>query len=394
MARQQKGALSIFTALAMFILIGSVGLAIDTGRAYTMHDELQSAVDSCALSAALELNGATDAPARASLAGRFLAGKNRADFQSGAVVIPDSGVTFSSTLRGNFVSASSIAGANARYVRCTAQLTGVSAYLMSVLGVRQFDLVASATAAVAPSQSVCSLPMALCQGSSTAAGNIFGYVPGQKAVLGSSSASGFFTWADVLNTTSTPGLTPYYQAFVSYGTCGAQTAAGRCIGIQTGVVTSLDDGWNSRFGVYKSGGSGLSPAEAVPDITGFGYRGGTTPTGGWIVDYQTIRSPARTPNQFNIPGYAASADVNRNYGSPYRRLAVMPIVQCASTACGTGSKPIAGWACVLLLAAKRSNENAEIEFIARADDANSPCRAAGVAGGSDSIGPLVPVIVK
>lgn len=394
MVRQQQGALTIFTVLAIFILIGSVGLAIDTGRAYTMHDELQSAVDSCALSAAMELNGAADAPGRASLAGRFLAGKNYADFQSGAVIIPDSGVTFSSTLRGNFVSASSITGVNARYVRCTARLTGVSAHLMSVLGVLQFDLVASATAAVAPSQSVCSLPMALCQGRSTASDNIFGYAPGQKAVLGATSSGGFFTWADLLKTTPTPGLYPYYQAFVSHGICGVQTAAGRCIGIHTGLVTSLDDGWNSRFGIYKPGGVGLSPSTAIPDITGFGYRGGTTPMGGWIADYQTIRAPARTPNQFNIPGYPASANINRVYGSTYRRLSVMPIVQCSSSACGNGSKPIVGWACVLLLAVKRADENAEIEFIARADDARSPCRAAGVAGGDDSIGPLVPVIVK
>lgn len=394
LARGQRGALSIFTALSMFVLIGVVGLAIDTGRAYAIHDELQSAVDSCALSAALELNGASDAPTRAALAGRYLASRNKADLQSSAVIIPGSGVTFSNTLHGNFVPAASITGANARYVRCTAQLNGVAVYLMSVLGVNTLDLAASATAAVAPSQSVCSLPMALCAGSSTGAGNVFGYLPGQKAVLGSSSASGFFTWADVLNSTTSAGIDPYFQAFVAYGTCDAPTPAGRCIGIQTGVVTSLDDGWNSRFGVYKTGGSGLTPAQAIPDLSGHGYRGIATPSGGFVGDYSSVQVPARSPNQISIPSYSVPTDVNRLHGAPYRRLAVMPIVQCGSAACGSGGKPIAGWACVLLLAAKKPAENAEIEFLARADDPNSPCRAAGVPGGSGSIGPLVPVIVQ
>jgi hypothetical protein len=393
LARGQRGALSIFTALSMFVLIGCVGLAIDTGRAYAIHDELQAAVDSCALSAALELNGASDAPTRASLAGRYLAARNKADLQSSAVIIPDGGVTFSATLHGNFVPAASILGANARYVRCRAQLSGVSVYLMSVLGVNSLNLAASATAAVAPSQSVCSLPMALCEGSSTAAGNVFGYLPGEKAVLGASSTSGFFTWADVINST-TSGIAPYYQAFIAYGSCGAQTAAGRCIGTHTGVVTSLDDGWNSRFGVYKTGGSGLSPDQAIPDLSGYGYRGVTTPSGGFVSDYSSVQVPARSPNQLSIPSYSVPSDVNRLHGAPYRRLAVMPIVQCTSTACGTGGKPIAGWACVLLLAAKKPADNAEIEFLARADDPNSPCRAAGIPGGSGSIGPLVPVIVQ
>lgn len=72
---RQSGALSIFTAFAVVVLIGSIGLAIDTGRAYAVHDELQAAVDGCALSAALELNGGSDATSRASLAGRFVAGE-------------------------------------------------------------------------------------------------------------------------------------------------------------------------------------------------------------------------------------------------------------------------------------------------------------------------------
>lgn len=72
----------------------------------------------------------------------------------------------------------------------------------------------------------------------------------------------------------------------------------------------------------------------------------------------------------------------------------MPVVECGSNACGKSSKPISGWACVLMLAVKTSSQNAEIEIVARADDPASPCRASGVAGGSGAMGPLVPVIVQ
>lgn len=389
---KQRGALSIFTALAIFVLIGFVGLAIDTARVYTIHDELQSAVDSCALAGALELNGGTDAATRATAIGRFVAAKNSANLQSAAVAIPESGVTFSSTLRGNFVPATSISGANASYVRCRAQLTGISAYLMSVLGVGDVDLAASATAAAAPAQTVCSLPMALCAGNKGGTGNVFGYKAGEKAVLGATSSSGFFTWADVINTTPVPGLKPYADALAGGGTCGVRTSTGRCIGIQTGVVASLDDAWNARFGAYKS--NGLNPTDAVPDLTGYGYRDGNNPAKGWIEDYLSVRVPARTANQLNLPGYTVIPDVNRTHGAPYRRLSIMPVVECGSNACGKSSKPISGWACVLMLAVKTSSENAEIEIVARADDPASPCRASGVAGGSGAMGPLVPVIVQ
>lgn len=392
--KRQAGALSIFAALAMMVLLGSVGLAVDAARVYAVHDELQNAVDACALSAALELNGGSDATARAALAGRFVAARNKTGLQSSPVLIPPEGITFSSTVNGNFVTAANISSASARFVRCTAKLSGFSVLLMSVLGVEAINLSAQTTAAVVPSQSTCSLPMALCAGSSTSAGNIFGYAPGSKAVLGSSSTSGFFSWADVSGAGGGSGIETYYNAFVASGTCGAQTAAGRCVAIKAGVVSSLDDGWNSRFGVYKSGGSALSPQTAIPDLSGYGYRGGTSPAGGWVRNYLDTQVPNRSPNQLTIPGYNTAADVNRKFGSPYRRLTVMPIVQCNSSVCGSSSKPVVGWACVLLLAAKGSSENAEVEFLARADDPNSPCRVAGVPGGSLAIGPLVPVIVK
>jgi hypothetical protein len=53
-----------------------------------------------------------------------------------------------------------------------------------------------------------------------------------------------------------------------------------------------------------------------------------------------------------------------------------------------------GWACALMLSPKSPSQNAEVEFRGRADDPNSGCRSAGIAGGTNAIGPLVPVLVQ
>jgi len=231
----------------------------------------------------------------------------------------------------------------------------------------------------------------MCQGAG-ADTQLFGHQLGDKVTLGATQVSGFFMWANVLGIETGGALEPYAQAFLGSGFCGVQTAADRCIGIQTGVVTSLDDGWNSRFGLYKQGGSGLDPATAIPDLTGYGYR--PPPSGGAYSDYVQNRVPARQAYQGHIPSYTSPAQVHTHYGSSSRRLVSMPVVSCASSACGSGAKPILGWACALMLSPKSPSQDAEVEFRGRADDPNAGCRSAGIAGGTNAIGPLVPVLVQ
>lgn len=390
---RQTGALSLFTAIAIVVLIGFVGLAVDTGRMLTVRAELQSAVDACALSAALELNGRVDAPTRAVTAGRYVGNRNRASFQSTAVAIPTTGVTFSSTLAGPYVAAAAIAGSSANYVQCRADLAGITPFFLQVLGVTSVDLAATAKASVAPSQSVCAMPMALFEGGSAGSDPTnFDYRTGDVIAIGAqNSGRGFFTWADVMNSTTDNTLTPYATALIKYGTCGALTAPGRCLGIKTGEVATLVEEWNTRFGVYKS----YTPQQAVPDLTGYGYNPATTNAPTVLGDYADIRVPARSPYQSTIPAFSIPLNVNRDYGAPYRRLAVMPVVR-DDAACGSAAKKLVGWACVLLLkpVTTANDDPAKVMFISRADSASSPCRASGTAGGAGAIGPLVPVIVQ
>lgn len=64
------------------LLLGFMGLALDFGRLFVIRSELQTAVDSCALAAARELDGRADALARASSAGRTAGNANAVNFQS------------------------------------------------------------------------------------------------------------------------------------------------------------------------------------------------------------------------------------------------------------------------------------------------------------------------
>jgi uncharacterized membrane protein len=61
----QRGFVLIVTSLALTLLLGVAGLAIDMGRMYMIRAELQSFTDAAALSAALQLDGTSTGLAHA-----------------------------------------------------------------------------------------------------------------------------------------------------------------------------------------------------------------------------------------------------------------------------------------------------------------------------------------
>src|SRR5690606_9117162 len=80
--RRQRGAIIITAALALLLLLGFMGIALDFGRLFIVKTELQTALDSCALAAARELNGKSDAITRAVSAGSTAANVNGVNLQS------------------------------------------------------------------------------------------------------------------------------------------------------------------------------------------------------------------------------------------------------------------------------------------------------------------------
>src|SRR6266705_152747 len=78
----QKGAVIITVAFALLFLLGFMAIALDFGHMFVVKDELQTSMDACALAAAQELDGATDAITRATNAGTTTGNLNNVNFQS------------------------------------------------------------------------------------------------------------------------------------------------------------------------------------------------------------------------------------------------------------------------------------------------------------------------
>lgn len=380
----EVGALSVFAALSIAVLLGFVGLAVDLGRAFVIHEEMQAATDSCALAAATELNGGTDSALRARSAGRFFASGNSYDFQNTPVAIPATGVTFSATLNNGsaYQTADQVNGANMRYVKCTANSSGVVTSLLGVIGIDALDLSATAIASAVSSQSTCTLPMAL-MGSSRSAN--FGLTITELYAMPDG-----FVWADLRAVSDNRDLIEFRRRLAASGDCDAPTEVGRCVSVrETSDPKTLIEEWNSRFGVYKTPGAAVTPQTAVPDVTGHGFT-----QGGSLNAYNTVYAPNNTPFTGLIQSYSVPLNVNAQYGASNRRLSIMAIVDKDSRQCTSGNLRLLGWGCVLLTSPIRPNEDPQVEFLGSASSASSPCRTAGVPGGAGATGPLVPVLIQ
>jgi hypothetical protein len=399
--QKQSGFVLIFLALAIAVLLGFTGLAIDASRHMAIHAELQTAADSCALSAVNELNAAPDSLLRATEVGKYVGGyKNKKNFQSEIVEIQGSDIKFSSTLEGVYEDANSANYTTAAFVECKTFAPNIINIFLKFLNIENSDLSAAARATTIPSQSLCTLPIAAFAKNNSDAVN-FGYSKGDIINLSKTSSDvtgGFFTWADTSGTLGTTSLSPYVQKITQYGQCDVN-AVSRCIDIKTGAIASLEDAWNSRFGLYKNGSGSLQPQSAIPDISGYGYRlpGNSAvnapPTGGALMDYLVNRVNTRASFQSTIPGYNIPANIHINYGASTRRLSSIAVLS-TSNSCGGTKRTLIGWACVFMLAPKSSSQDAQVEYEGNASSQNSACRAFGTPGGESSNGPLVAVLIQ
>src|SRR5215210_2661032 len=102
---KQHGVSLILVAIALTLLLGFGGLVIDLGQLFVTKTELQSALDSCALAAAQELDGAGDALTRATNAGKTAGNANKLKYQKDGAAIVNGDITYSNTLNGAYSSA-------------------------------------------------------------------------------------------------------------------------------------------------------------------------------------------------------------------------------------------------------------------------------------------------
>ena len=167
--QQQKGAVIVTVALSLLFLLGFMGIALDFGRLFVVKTELQTAMDSCALAAAGELDGQSTALTRATSAGMTAGNLNNVNLQSpnwngqGKIVSAD--ITFKDL---DYVVTT--VPADAKYAQCQHTQTGIKMWLLQALGAFSGDtatypaarsVAALAVATRGNAQTTCPIPLAI-----------------------------------------------------------------------------------------------------------------------------------------------------------------------------------------------------------------------------------------
>ncbi|HEX7865361.1 MAG TPA: pilus assembly protein TadG-related protein [Variovorax sp.] len=414
----QGGAMIVTAALFLLFLMGFMGIALDFGHLFVVRTELQTAVDSCALSAARELDGQSTALTRAVSAGQSAGNSNRVNMQSatwsgqGQIVATD--ITFRDSAY-----AATTTPALARYAQCTHTQANVNIWLMKAMGAFSGDtagnpstrsVTASAVATRASAQSACPIPVAAKPKAGGTAPN-YGFVPGEWVTLimaQNAATGGQIGWANLDGSNSASETENELN-----GRCGAKV--GDTIGTP-GVQTTVADVWNQRFGIYKNSGD---PSTGRPDYTGYAYT-----SVNWPAQFNAYTgapgagAPASAQNfvtkraafascddtgtklsgsnscesitglSFNSfkkvanPGNVAGGHMQ--YGLD-RRFVTVPVVD--------GGNHVINYLCMLMLQPLSiPMTDVQLEFIGNAGAVGSPCTTSGLAGGT--AGPLVPVLVR
>jgi Flp pilus assembly protein TadG len=419
-SRRERGTVVVTACFFLIFSLGFMGIAIDFGRLFIVKTELQTAMDSCALAAAQELDSQASALTRARSAGITAANMNRVNLQStswdakGQVTLAD--ITFKDAGY-----SATVAPAGARYVQCQHTQAGVKMWLLQMIGLFNNDqasspatrsVLASAVATRASSQSNCPVPVAIKPKLNGVAPS-YGYQVGEWVTLfdkGGASA-GEMGW---YNLDGSSGASETVKELSEGGSCG--TRIGDKLGTP-GAQTSVNTPWNFRFGVYKNG---ESPSVNHPDQTGYGYTAanwknpvpqnafsgapaaGSDPSAAnYIAKRAAFASLADTGIDVKVGAQIAFGDSkmlngyktlatpgatgeHKTYGYN-RRLVVAPVID--------GANKVVDYVCMFMLAPMTGPNNpAQMEFRGIAGDFSAPCTTNGAPGGA--AGPLVPVLVR
>ncbi|OEZ32251.1 pilus assembly protein TadG-related protein [Variovorax boronicumulans] len=416
--RRQRGAMIITAALFLLFLLGFMGIALDFGHLFVVRTELQTAVDSCALAAARELDKTSSAITRGKSAGQTAGNANRVNMQSatwrgeGQIVAAE--VTFRDAAY-----APTSDPAVAVYAQCMHSQPNIKMWLLQAIGAFSGDtagnpathsVAASAVATRASAQTACPIPVAAKPKPGGAAPN-YGFAVGEWVTLimaQNAAVGGQIGWANLDGSNSASETENELN-----GRCGARV--GDTIGTP-GVQTSVADTWNYRFGIYKNTGD---PSVNRPDYTGYAYTSlnwpaqfnayagapgaGADPTAqNFVTKRAAFASCADTGtkvkganscesitglslNSFQklaTPGNVAGGHMQ--YGMD-RRFVTVPVID--------GGNHVIDYLCMLMLQPLSiPMTDTQLEFLGNAGAAASPCTTSGLAGGS--AGPLVPVLVR
>ncbi len=410
--QRERGAVLPMVGLMIAVLLGMAGLVIDLGGLFVAKTELQSAMDSCALAAAQELDGATDAVTRATSAGKTAGNANNVVYQQASASIIDSDISFNTTLTGTYTPAASASPTTVySYVKCTHSKGGITARLIKFVGGATTNSVAAlAVATRVHAQSTCPIPVGLIPKTGFTAPD-YGFQKGEWVSMlysGGSTTPGEMGWYNLDGTTSAVET----KREMDYGYCNSKV--GDTLGTP-GAKVAVDDEWNARVGIFKNK---FTASDLRPDYTGYAYTStnwkNTVPqnaysgtpaagsdataanfktkrlayanyanTGTKVDDGNTITGLNIKGGYKNLATSGTSGDL-ATYGTS-RRTVLVPVISTASK--------VLDFACMLMLQpVDGPTTTIQFEYLGNAGALNSPCTPSGLAGGS--AGPLVPALVQ
>jgi Flp pilus assembly protein TadG len=410
--RREEGAVIVTVALSLFLLLGFIGLALDFSRLFIIKTELQTALDSCALAAAAELDGTTTATTRARNAGKAAGNMNNVAFQSATAGIVDGEVTFSDTLNGTY--STTFDPLTAKYAKCSHVKSDIAPWMFQFLKLVTGNTAYAANQVVgsqavatrAPSQSTCAIPVAIYP---KGTGTNFGFTPGEwiptlydgTGTGTSDTTPGHFGWANLDGTARAKSTK---DELAGTGVCNLSVGTTSTPGAKFAAALY----WNARFGLYKNGAGNPDINSSPPDLTGYSYytKNWSPTTGNALPDYLVKRnnrysyggttdtvSSGNSITGLNIGNppykdsdmatYAAGPNALATHGQD-RRLVLAPVISGGA---------ISAFACVLILHPIDSNSmTVYLEYVGNASAPGSPCPGSGLPGGTGT--PLVPVLVQ
>lgn len=416
-APRERGAIILTFAMMLLFLLGFAAIAMDFGRLFIVRTELQTALDSCALAAAQELDGQSTSITRAVNAGLSAGNLNNVNLQSptwdGKSKLVAGDVTFK-----NASYTTTTDPLSARYAQCQHTQPGVRTWLLPALAVvggfaTPNAVLGTAVATRASAQSSCPVPVGL-RARTGGTPPDYGFQVGEWVTIygkKSGAAPGEMGWYNLDGSTNARETT---NELSEGGVCGVKI--GDVLGTP-GAQSSVDTMWNRRFGIYKNNDG---PSVSHPDLTGYSYTdtnwknavpqnafngtkaAGSAPsadnflvkraafasfddTGTSLTDGSNIVYGVQNKlNSFKSIATPGSTGEHAQYGYS-RRLVIVPVL--------TTSSAVTDFACMLMLAPMTGpNDDVKMEYRGNASALSSPCTTNGIAGGS--AGPLVPVLVR
>lgn len=394
---RQRGVVAVLFAVALVVLLGVTGLAIDGGHGMLNKTRLQNVVDASALSAAktLDLSGGDVTLATVEALDMF--GDNAAE--SGHREIADSyaagdlsvNVQFSATLD-PFVPGT----APAQYVRVIARGLVQPGWFIPVLGVDELTVGATAVAGPSPTLGeVCNVaPLMACGDDSDPTDSFFGYEPGDVTVLKTSSGGrGDFAVGpgnfQLVRLDGASGGADIREALAgSFNAC--VTPSGGTIPTEPGnTIGPVAQGINTRLGIYSgpvSGKRDIYPPDLVLDqVAPFTYEDG-------VIYYDGEPDPEPADLPFSYQDYVSNALVPgawSNYdpdGQAFRRVLRLPVGDCDGTVNGQGDVPMLGVLCFFMLQQVVQKGN-EAEVFGQFMGADGTCPVTGKPGPAPTAGP-------